>query len=220
MIMVCGKVLAAVALLCTAAISLAADNDYPLTRIVDGIYVVYGPVEMPDKENRRFRNNPGIVLTSAGVVVIDPGGSAWAGEMVIERVYTLTSDPIVAVFNTHAHGDHWMGNEGIKRDYPDVVIYAHPIAKRKIEGAYGEQWLETIERMTEGTAGTKLVPPDKALEDGATVQVGDTQFRIHHAGIAHTDNDLMVEVLGQNVLFMGDLVRNAAHSTEYGRGTL
>jgi ribonuclease BN (tRNA processing enzyme) len=38
----------------------------------------------------------------------------------------ITNKPIVAVFNTHVHGDHWLGNQAIVERYPAVKIYAHP----------------------------------------------------------------------------------------------
>jgi glyoxylase-like metal-dependent hydrolase (beta-lactamase superfamily II) len=207
------------ALLCHMTMLLAGDTNYNLTRITDGIYVIFGPTDRQTKENRGFRNNVGIVLTDKGVVVIDPGGSAWAGEMVVERISDISSKPIIAIFNTHAHGDHWMGNEGIKRSFPDAVIYAHPVAKRRIEGIDGEQWLELVDQRTQGTGGNKkVVPPDKALDDNTIVSFGTTRFHVHNAGAAHTDNDLMVEVVDQGVLFTGDVVRNGMIGTieEYG----
>ncbi len=196
-------------LLCQMTTLLANEPVFNLTRITDGVYVIFGPTEPQTRENRGFRNNVGIVLTDEGVVVIDPGGSAWAGEMVVERISEISSEPIIAIFNTHAHGDHWMGNEGIKRSYPDAVIYAHPVAKRRIEGADGEQWLELVEQSTQGAGGNrKVVPPDKTLDDNAKVLFGSTGFHVHYAGAAHTDNDLMVELVDQRVLFTGDIVRN------------
>jgi glyoxylase-like metal-dependent hydrolase (beta-lactamase superfamily II) len=197
------------ALLFHATTLFANEVSFNLTRITEGIYVIFGPTDRQTRENRGFRNNVGIVLTDEGVVVIDPGGSAWAGEMVVERISDISSAPVIAIFNTHAHGDHWMGNEGIKRSYPDAVIYAHPVAKRRIEGADGEQWLELVDQRTRGTGGNrKVVPPDKTLDDNTIVSFGSTRFHVHHAGAAHTDNDLLVALVDQRVLFTGDIVRN------------
>jgi len=183
--------------------------DYPITRITDNIYVIYGPFDLPNKNNHGFRNNPGVVLTSAGVVVFDPGGSAWAGEMVIRKIRSISQDPIVAVFDSHAHGDHWLGNEAIKSAYPDAIIYGHPTMKDRVTGSEGEFWLTQIEKLTEGSAGGKrVVAPDKVVNDGDVIQVGDTRFRIYHTGPAHTDSDIMVEVVDQNALFTGDVIRN------------
>lgn len=150
-----------------------------------------------------------IVLTSAGVVVFDPGGSAWAGEMVIEKIKSISREPVVALFDSHAHGDHWLGNEGIKRAYPDAIIYGHPTMKDRVTGADGDFWLTQIEKLTEGTAGGKqVIAQDRVVNDGDVIEVGDTQFRIYHTGPAHTDSDIMIEIVDQNALFTGDVIRN------------
>ncbi len=187
----------------------ADELDFPLDRINDNVYVIYGPFDLPNEDNRGFRNNIVIVTTSAGVVVFDPGGSAAAGELAVRKVRELTQQPIVAVFDSHAHGDHWLGNEAVKRSFPDAVIYGHPALKSKVEGPNGQFWLDTINRLTNGTAGgTRVVPIDKTVNDGDVVTVGDTEFRILHTGKAHTDNDIMIEIAGQDVLYTGDVVRN------------
>lgn len=188
--------------------------DYPLIRITDKVYIINGPLDLPTRHNRGFRNNPGIVLTSAGVAIVDPGGSAWAGEMVVARVRSISDKPIVAVFNSHVHGDHWLGNEGIKRHFPAAVIYAHPVMKQKAEGADGAQWFELVAQMTDGThGGRRRVPPDRPVNNNDTIALGDTRFRVYHTGPAHTDNDIMVEVTGAGVVFTGDIVRNGMIGT-------
>lgn len=187
----------------------ASELNYPAIRVTEKIYVIYGPLELPDRINHGFRNNPVIVLTSQGVVLFDPGGSAYAGDWLVDQIKSLTSDPVVAVFNSHAHGDHWLGNEGIKNHYPDAVIYGHPRMKERIEGEDGKYWLEVINKATNGMArGSRVVGPDKVINDGDVIEIGDTTFRIYHTGPAHTDNDIMIEVVGENALFMGDVVRN------------
>jgi len=187
----------------------AGEIDYTATRITDKIQVIYGPFDLPDKQNRGFRNNVVIVSTSKGMVILDPGGSAYAGERVAKTVKAMTAAPVVAVFNSHAHGDHWLGNEGIRRYFPQAVIYGHPTMKSKVEGSVGGFWLDSINQLTEGTAdGKQVVAPDKTVNDGDEITIGDTVFRIYHTGAAHTDNDIMIEIVGEDTLFTGDVVRN------------
>jgi len=47
-----------------------------------------------------------VVITDHGVVIIDTGGSFQVGEMIVKKIKALTDKPVVAVFNTHIHGDH------------------------------------------------------------------------------------------------------------------
>ncbi len=187
----------------------AIRTDYPLTRLTPNVYVIHGPTEDPTPANQAFRNNPGIVLTREGAVIIDPGSSVHVGAMVARKVRTLTDKPIIAVFNTHAHGDHWLGNEGIKLAHPRAVIYAHPAMKAMPIADEGRMWIKAFnERSNGAAAGTTPVGPDKAVNDGEVLTIGGTRFRILHSGPAHSDHDLMIEVPEEKVLFFGDIVRD------------
>lgn len=193
--------------------SRAIRADYPLDRLTPNVYVIHGPTADPTPENQGFRNNPGIVLTREGAVVIDPGSSVHVGEMVVRKVKTLTGKPVVAVFNSHAHGDHWLGNEGIKLAYPRAVIYAHPKMKDMAIKDEGLMWIKAFnERSNGAAAGTTPVGPDKAVNDGEVITIGSTRFRVMHPGPAHTDHDLMIEVVEEKVLFFGDIVRSGLFS--------
>jgi len=188
--------------------SRAIHTDYPLDRLTPSVYVIHGPTEDPTPQNQAFRNNPGIVLTKEGVVVIDPGSSVYVGEMVVRKVKTLTNKPVVAVFNTHSHGDHWLGNEGIKLAYPRAVIYAHPKMKAMAVQVEGRRWIKAFNERSNGAAeGTTPVGPDKAVSDGEVITIGGTRFRILFPGPAHSDNDIMIELPDEKVLFFGDIVR-------------
>jgi glyoxylase-like metal-dependent hydrolase (beta-lactamase superfamily II) len=66
-----------------------------------------------------------------------------------------------------------------------------------------------INRLTNGLAGGKhVIAPNRTVNDGDVISIGDTKFRIHHQGAAHTDGDIMIEIVGADTLFTGDIVRN------------
>lgn len=183
--------------------------DHQAIEVADGVWVMHGPMSYPNPQNQGFMNNPGWVLTSAGVVVIDPGSSVQVGDMLLRVLRAHTDAPIVAVFNTHEHGDHWLGNQAIRAAYPDVPIYAHPNMIAKLDTGLGETWVNLMNSMTEGaTAGTVPVGPNLALDDGDEVVIGDRSFRIHHKGTAHTHSDIMIEVAELGLLFTGDNANN------------
>ena len=92
--------------------------DYPAQQIAPNSYLIEGPLGTPSVANQGFMNNPAFILTPAGVVVIDPGASVQIGEMVLRQIAKVTDQPVVAVFNTHIHGDHWLGNQGDSRAVP------------------------------------------------------------------------------------------------------
>jgi glyoxylase-like metal-dependent hydrolase (beta-lactamase superfamily II) len=181
--------------------------DYPADRIAENIYVIHGPLTTPNPENQGFMNNPGIVITGTGVIIIDPGASVQSGEMVLRAVKKLSDKPVVAVFNSHIHGDHWLGNQAIRAAYPDAAIYGHPNMIELIENGEGTAWVELMEQLTEGkTAGTEVVAPDMPVNHGDEIRIGALTFRIHNYGKAHTTSDVMVEVVERGVVFLGDIV--------------
>ncbi len=187
----------------------AITKDYPLERLTPNVYIIRGPTQDPMPETQAFRNNPGIVLTKEGAVVIDPGSTVYVGEMVVRRVKSLTKKPIVAVFDTHSHGDHWLGNEGIKLAFPRAVIYGHPKMKEMAVQTQGQQWIKAFNNLSNGAAeGTTPVGVDKAVHDDEIVVIGGTRFHILFPGPAHSEDDIMIELPDEKVLFFGDIVRD------------
>jgi len=86
-------------------------GDYKFEPLNQQAYIMHGPLGEPNPQNYGFMNNPGMIIGADGVIVIDPGGTYQVGLNVIEEIKKLTNKPIVAAFNTHVHGDHWLGNQ-------------------------------------------------------------------------------------------------------------
>ena len=184
-------------------------EDYPIDKLTENVYVIHGPLTVPNVENQGFMNNPAIVLTSQGVVIVDPGGTLQAGEMVLRAVKKLSPKPVIAVFNTHVHGDHWLGNQAVREMYPDAHIYGHPKLLKRVADGAGNEWVELMHRSTRGqSAGTKVVGADTPVNHGQKFEYGDTSFEIFNYGISHTDTDIMIAVNGNQVLFTGDNLFN------------
>jgi glyoxylase-like metal-dependent hydrolase (beta-lactamase superfamily II) len=189
------------------AIITTANFPYAFEQVANNTWVMHGPREFPNPDNKGFMNNPGIVETSAGLVVIDPGSTVHVGKNVLAEINKVSDQKIVAIFNTHVHGDHWLANQAIKMAYPEVKIYGHPKMIDEINNGEGESWLKTMDTLTEGASlGTIVVAPDMATNNTDIIKIGDTQFKIHHFGIAHTKTDIMIEVIENSVVFLGDNV--------------
>lgn len=182
-------------------------HDYTFEKIVNNTWVIHGPLEEPNAKNHGFMNNPGVVITQHSVVIIDPGSSLQAGEMVLRALKKITDKPVSTVFNTHIHGDHWLGNQAIKNKYPNVKIYGHPEMISNIKDGAGDTWVSLMERLTEGaTRGTKVVPPTHTANNKNTIEVDGIRFVIHHYGQAHTQTDIMIEIAQEDIVFLGDNV--------------
>lgn len=182
-------------------------KDFPLDKIASHTYVVHGPLGLPSKQNQGFMNNPAFVVTKTGVVVIDPGSTVQVGRLLLRKIKSVTNKPVTHVFDTHVHGDHWLGNQAIKEAYPEVTIMAHPLMIRLAQGGEGERWVKTMDSLTEGESkGTRAVYPDKAIKDKTKITIGGMTFKIHAPDKAHSNTDIMLQVVEQKVLFLGDNV--------------
>ncbi|MBN8487189.1 MAG: MBL fold metallo-hydrolase [Burkholderiales bacterium] len=181
--------------------------DQPLQRLSPRVAMVYAEDGFPTPENRGMMANIVFVMTRAGVVVVDTGASVQIGEMAIRRLRSLTDKPVVAVINTHYHGDHFLGNDAFVQAFGAALpIYAHAVARERIQGTEGSMWRSLMERWTNGASmGTRVVAPNRDLAHGAELRFGDTTLRIHHHGRAHTESDLCVEVVEDRVVCIGDV---------------
>ncbi len=184
-------------------------GDWMPDEIASGVYVIHGPKELPSPDNQGFMNNPGFIVGEKGVVVVDPGGSVQIGEMVLARIEMITDKPVVAVFNSHIHGDHWLGNQAVRAKYPDVPIYGHERVGPKVIAGVGTEWVELMLRMTEkATLGTEVVAPDHPVTDGDELVIDGFTYAVMNNDKAHTDTDIMLHVKELGVMFLGD---NAGH---------
>jgi glyoxylase-like metal-dependent hydrolase (beta-lactamase superfamily II) len=179
--------------------------DYPADQVAPGLYVIHGPVDYPTPENQGFMNNPAFLVTETGVIVVDPGSSVQTGEMVLRQIRKVSDKPLLAVLNTHVHGDHWLGNQAMLAEAPQVPIYGHPEMLKLIAQGAGEEWVQRMLSATEGaTEGTVAEGPTHALEGGETLSIGGVTFKTHYYPHVHSTSDLMFEIPELEVLFLGD----------------
>lgn len=183
--------------------------DHPAERVAEHTWVIHGPLGDPSVENVGFMNNPAFVVTRDGVVVIDPGSSVQVGRMVLRQIRKVTDKPVIHVLNTHVHGDHWLGNHALQEVFPDARFMAHPLMIQSAIGGQAARWLELMERLTHGaTRGTRAVIPTIPVVEDQRLEIGGMSFRILAPPKAHSGTDIMIHVVEEGVLFLGDNVMN------------
>ena len=190
-----------------SAFSLGKYGEFHFSKVYENVYVMHGPVTEPNRENEGFMNNPAIIEGKHGLIVVDPGGNYHVGKKVLKEISKVSKKPIVAIFNTHKHGDHWFANKAMVEKYPEATIYAdaHMIAEAKAGEA--EKWYRILDRMTGNLEGTKAFAyPTKALKMSDRVEVDGEVFVVRHPKAAHTDTDLLIEHVNSKTLFLGDNV--------------
>ncbi|HEY9100330.1 MAG TPA: MBL fold metallo-hydrolase [Thiobacillus sp.] len=185
----------------------AAFEQHTLDQVSPHIFVVHGTQALPSQATRGFMNNPSAILTPNGVIIVDPGSSAEIGKQLLKKIQAVSNKPVIAVFNTHVHGDHWLGNHGVRKAYPGVPIYAHARMIERVNAGEGKDWIKLLMGMTQGALrSTQAVGPNIGLKGGEELVLDGLRLKIHHTGHAHTDHDLMIEVVDDKGLFFGDIV--------------
>lgn len=173
------------------------------------VWMVYAQDGFPTQENKGMMANVLFVVTGKGVVVLDTGASLQIGQMVIRMIKKVTQQPVVAVFNTHYHGDHWLGNHAFAdadaygKNLPIVALQG---TADQIKGHEGNLWRSLMERWTnQATLGTQVVAPIRITTHGEVFRFGEVTLKMHHYGQAHTPSDLCVQVVEDQLTAIGDI---------------
>lgn len=171
-----------------------------------------------------------VVTGSAGALMVDTKYPAFAATLLREGA--SFGAPVTHVINTHHHADHTGGNGVVKKKVE--VLLAHEKAAERIKGqvdryvgaARGGPRQVDMERdgaekvFEEATAAVEaamawdadaVTPNETVAGERQVFKAGDIEVVLHHFGAAHTDNDMVVEVMGANVLHVGDLCFHGLH---------
>ena len=180
-------------------------GNFEFVPVADKVYVMHGPRSQPNPQNQGFMNNPGVIVGQSGLILIDPGSSLQVGHKILLEVAKVSGKPVIAVFNSHIHGDHWLGNQSVRQIYPDADIYAHARTISQAQGNEGATWINLMSRLTEGqTDGTEIVAANKTARHGDRLVIDGEEFRIHSLLPSHTDTDIMIEHVNSATIFTGD----------------
>lgn len=183
-----------------------AVKDHPLKQLSKHVWMIYSPDGFPTPENQGMMCNLTFIDTPKGLIAVDTGASVQIGEMAIRQLKKSLNKPVVAIINTHYHGDHFLGNQAFVDAYGEMPIHAHAGTIKEIQGMQGNMWRTLMEQWTnQATVGTKIVPPNVAVDHAQELKFGDVTLRLHHYGKAHTPYDICVEVLGDKLTCIGDI---------------
>ena len=174
--------------------------DLAATEIASGTWAVHGKTEYFTLENGGNIVNVAFVEVPDGVVVIDTGPSKRYGEALqalIEK--TLPGKPILRVYNTHHHPDHYLGNQVFDNS---VVATSQGVIDNI--AAEGDGFADNMYRLVgDWMRGTASTAPAVALE-AAAEDIGGRQFSLSYLN-GHTSADLVIRDDETGVVFTGDL---------------
>lgn len=176
-----------------------------LRRVQKDIYMVRGMDALPSLENRGFMSNAFAVLTAEGWVVIDALSTPELSRDFVDNLMRVSKKPLKYAIITHYHPDHWYGAKTYKELGAKIV--AHKNLLEFYRSGDAQVALEANrQRFGELFKGVTLVAPDVVVSERLSLRVGEKSFEIIPLPPAHTDNDLLVYMPKERVLFTGDLV--------------
>ena len=169
------------------------------------VYIMHGPPMNPSVENEGFMNNPAIIEGKNSLIMIDPGGNYNVGKKILAEVEKISKKPIVAIIDTHKHGDHWFAGKAMAEKYPNVKIYALQKMIDVSKAGEAQKWYDILERLSKNLKGTKEFKfPEIAIKNGDVLKIDDQTFYIHSPVRAHTDTDVLIVHAQSKTLFLGD----------------
>ncbi len=179
--------------------------DIPIKQVSAHAYYALGAPGMAT-ENEGFISNAGFVVTDEGVVVFDSLGSpslAWA---LRQKIREITERPVVKVVLSHYHADHIYGLQVFQDEGAEIL--APRGAYDYLDSAEAKERLEERRFSLDPWVNddTRLVRPDRLVENEYRFAVGGIDFQLNYLGSAHSDGDLTMYVVQDRVLFSGDII--------------
>jgi cyclase len=167
-----------------SAAALAATK---IEKVKDNLYVVTGSGVA--NRDAFSGGNTAVLLTDAGVVIVDTKLPGW-GQVIVDRIKTVTDKPITTIINTHTHGDHTGSNEFFGTTVDSVVQ---------------ENTKANMERMDAFKGDKARFLPKRTYKDKMTLGSGKNQIDLHYFGRGHTNGDTFVVFPALRVMHAGDM---------------
>lgn len=170
------------------------------------VWYVQGEPGVASAANEGFNSNAGFVVTEQGIVVIDALGTPALGEALIKAIRTVSRAPIKRVIVTHYHADHFYGLGPFKK--AGAEVWAHRGAMEYFDSGEAARRHEQRARDLFPWVDEKMpiVRPDRWLDGDTRFTLGGVRFEVIHMGPAHSPEDLIVVLPGEEVVFVGDIL--------------
>jgi cyclase len=168
-----------------AGLAPAALSATQLEKVKDNLYIVTGSAP----GDAFSGGNTAVFITEKGVVVVDTKLPGW-GQVILDRIRTVTDKPVTMVINTHTHGDHTGSNEFFGTQVESVVQDNTKANMQKMDSFKGDK--------------AKFLPK-RTFKDKLSLGKGKDQIDLYYFGRGHTDGDAIVVFTALHTAHTGDL---------------
>jgi len=182
-----------------------ADEVLRTEKLAENVYALIGPLTNRDPVNLGNNANFGVIVTTDGVVLIDPGATYRGAQMIQTAIDNITNQPVKWVINSGGQDHRWLGNGYFRERGAKIIASENAISDQKTRTRDQLNGLYTLVG-AEGVAGTTPVYADESFRDKQLLTPGGTRIEIYHSGPAHTPGDSFVWLPEHDIVFAGDIV--------------
>ena len=189
-----------------ALLAPTAMAEYPLKiqQVTDNVYALVGELAQRSPENLANNSTHGVIITDAGVILVDPGGSYRGAEQIAAAIKTITDQPVKVVINSGGQDHRWLGNGYFKERGARIIASNAAIEDHH---ARTDRHLETLDNLIgEALTGTEPTYAEESFEDQMELSFGGVDLELYYRGPAHTPGDIFIWLPAQKVMFTGDIV--------------
>jgi cyclase len=158
-----------------------------IEKVKDNLYMITGAD--PTNRDAFSGGNTGVFITDAGVVVVDTKLAGW-GQVLLDKIKTVTDKPVIRIINTHTHGDH-TGSNSMFPATVDIVAQENTKANMAKMDAFKGDKAQFL--------------PKKTFTDKMTLGSGKDRIDLYYFGRGHTNGDAWIVYPALRVMQTGDM---------------
>ena len=183
----------------------AEDQLQPLVlhRVTDNVFSAIGVTGPPSYANAGHNNNLSVIVSQAGVVVINGGDNYLLAKRLHLAIRALTEQPVVWVVNENGQGHAFLGNSYWRDQKVNVIAHADAVRKIKEQGSQILQRM--VLRNKDKARQTYVAVPDHQFTDTFLISLEGLDIELRSFGEAHSPGDISVWLPGDRVLITGDI---------------